>query len=312
MGKSNPLTVIEVASSQANLYLRDSTDAFRVREPYKPKARPFLKWAGGKQWMIPIADALLPADFLGTYYEPFVGGGALFFALAPEKTLLSDANEHLISSYRAVRDSPSKVITRLQKYPHSKEFFEKMRSTKPRTPYTVAARLIYLNKTAWNGLYRVSREGHFNVPFGRYENPSICNEDRLRAASKVLKGTRLRACAFESAVKSAGEGDLVYFDPPYITGHSNNGFHKYNAHLFDWSGQIRLAELSGRLRDSGVHVIVSNAHNEDLIRLYKHFYRYTVVRRSSIAGVTSSRGKAQEVLLSSFELFDMPGERVRG
>jgi DNA adenine methylase len=275
------------------------------REAYGPQTRPFLKWAGGKQWLVPLADALLPSDFEGRYYEPFLGGGALFFALAPRRATLSDANAELISSYVALRDDADRTIRELRSYPHEKHFFETLRERRPRAPYTRAARLIYLNRTAFNGLYRVSRAGQFNVPFGRYTRPTICNEKRLRAAARALRGVSLSASAFSTAVSRARRGDFVYFDPPYITGHTNNGFLKYNARLFSWPDQLKLAQRVSSLGEQGTRVAISNADHPAVLALYPSLYCYRVARRSAIGGGLDYRGTVQEVLLTNFPLFDM-------
>ena len=165
--------------------------------------RPFLKWTGGKQWLAAVAPALIGADVSARYFEPFVGGGSVFFALGVTRATLGDACEELIDAYRGVRDSPEKVIAALRTYPHDRAFFERIRRVDPRTPHTKAARLIYLNKTAFNGMYRVNLKGEFNVPFGRYVNPTICDSDRIRAAGQALAGVRLRAGDFEATTKTA-------------------------------------------------------------------------------------------------------------
>lgn len=275
-------------------------------EAFTPTARPFLKWAGGKQWLASIADRLLPPNFCGTYHEPFLGGGAIFFALSPSKSVLCDTNEELIATYQALRDDVDSVIALLRQYPHNLDFFQQIRRRKPRTPATVAARFIYLNKTAFNGLYRVNLKGEFNVPFGRYVNPSICQETRLREAAATLVEADLRCVDFEAAVADAGLGDLVYLDPPYITGHTNNGFLKYNAHLFSWEDQERLSRVAKDLQDRGVSVLVTNADHPAVSKLYQgSFRRYRAQRRSLIGGVGSVRSNVYETLLSSYPLSGM-------
>lgn len=197
------------------------------------------------------------------------------------------------------------MIHTLRRYPHDQTFFERIRRRKPRTPTTVAARFIYLNKTAFNGLYRVNLKGEFNVPFGRYVNPSICQEDRLRAAASALVGADLRCADFETAVADAGPGDFVYLDPPYITGHTNNGFLKYNAHLFSWNDQERLSCVASKLKDIGVSVLVTNADHPAVTDLYEGFFRYRAQRRSLIGGVGSVRDNVYETILSSYPLAGM-------
>jgi DNA adenine methylase len=263
-----------------------------------PSVRPFLKWTGGKQWLAAVAANVLPADFSGRYIEPFLGGGSLFFAVGRRRATLGDMNRELIDAYTAVRDCPEQVIAALSRYPHDREFFERIRRARPRTIHTKAARLIYLNKTAFNGMYRVNLQGEFNVPFGRYVNPTICDSDRIRAASRALRGVTLRVGDFEQTLKAAKAGDVVYLDPPYITGHRNNGFLKYNAPLFSWEDQLRLAELAVRLARRGVSVVVSNSDHSDVTALYEGFYHYGVTRNSLIGGQGSHRGQVREALLT--------------
>jgi DNA adenine methylase len=265
-------------------------------------ARPFLKWTGGKQWLAPVARQIAPHDLSGRYFEPFLGGGAVFFSLAPSRAVLADLNAELIACYESVRDGVDAVISELERYPYDREFFLKLRRSRPRSPTRIAARMIYLNKTAFNGMYRVNKRGEFNVPFGRYVNPTICQEDRLRRAAAALQQCELRPGDFAVATRSAERGDFVYFDPPYITGHQNNGFHKYNSQLFSWSDQVRLAQTAARLADRGVHVAVSNADHPSLRSLYQSFHATQVVRTSLINSDSGKRGLVPEAIYSSYSL----------
>lgn len=234
----------------------------------------------------------------------------MFFALSPSRAVLSDANAELIATCEALRDDVESVIRTLRRYPHDRTFFEQIRRRRPRTPATVAARFIYLNKTAFNGLYRVNLRGEFNVPFGRYANPSICQEERLRGAALALSGAVLLNDDFEVAVASARPGDFVYLDPPYVTGHNNNGFLKYNAPLFSWEDQRRLSAVARRLRNNGVFVLVTNADHAAVTDLYEDFFRYRVQRRSLIGGVGSVRSNVSEVLLSGHPLTAVGLEQI--
>jgi DNA adenine methylase len=277
---------------------------------WPPLSRPFLKWAGGKQWLVPMARHLLPATFEGTYYEPFVGGGALFFALRPKRAILGDINMDLITAYRTVRDDVESLIDILETYPHERTFYNNLRQTKPRDDIERSARFIYFNKTAYNGLYRVNLRGEFNVPFGKFINPSICQRDRLREASKSLKDRDLLCGDFSEALYNATVGDFVFLDPPYITGHTNNGFLKYNAPLFSWKDQERLSRAAKSLRERGVRVVISNAAHDEILRLYDGFFNYTVERSSRIGGPVETRRTIRESLLSSHALPGIPLENV--
>jgi DNA adenine methylase len=273
-------------------------------------ARPFLKWAGGKQWLAPYAASIIPPTSSGTYYEPFLGGGAMFFASARSKAVLSDANSELLTTYSVVRNAVEALITKLGSFPYTRRFYEEIRRRQPRTDLNRACRMIYLNKTAWNGLYRVNLDGQFNVPFGDYVNPGICQVERLRAASMALRSAALRDCDFEDAVAEAGPGDAVYFDPPYITGHTNNGFLKYNAPLFSWDDQRRLAEVAKDLAEREVHVVVSNAAHAHVRRLYRGFHCYSLQRSSRIAADSRLRGSTREVILCSVPIAGVPTRQV--
>ncbi len=232
----------------------------------------------------------------------------MYFALSPQPATLSDANGELISSYRAVRDDPRGVIKLLRGYPHVSSYFYKVRRWRPRSRAQVAARFIYLNRTCWNGLYRVNSNGEFNTPFGRRENPDIVDLDSLMRTSQMLRAATLLHCDFEKAARRAEAGDFVYFDPPYITGHQNNGFLMYNAHLFSWSDQERLAKTAVGLAQKGVFVLVTNSDHRQVLKLYKGFHHYRVRRPSLIAGLIASRGIRTEAVLSSYPLLGVKSE----
>jgi DNA adenine methylase len=260
-----------------------------------------LKWPGGKQWLAPLVTLLKPPRFAGTYYEPFLGAGALFFALAPDRAVLTDLNRDLILTYQTVASDVASVIEELDTYPYDARFYNALRKASPSTPLKRSSRFIYLNRTAFNGMFRVNSNGQFNVPFGRYVNPLVCPEDRLRSAAVLLEVADLLAADFASC-ETAQEGDWVYFDPPYTTGHQNNGFRKYNARLFSWDDQARLASLAQTLRDRGVHVLISNADHPAILDLYRSWSVVRVRRRTAVASSTDSRLMASEVLISTYRL----------
>jgi DNA adenine methylase len=271
--------------------------------------KPFLKWAGGKQWLSPLARYLAPEEF-SMYCEPFLGAGALFFALRPPQARLSDANAELVKAYGGVRGDVDDVISRLEAVPYDIETFKKMRISRPRLDATAAVRFIYLNRTAFNGIYRVNRKGEFNVPFGKYENPTICQPDRLRPAAKALQSAVLRSQDFEVAVQNADASWFVYFDPPYITGHLNNGFVKWNARIFNWDDQARLARVAAELSARGARVLISNADHPAVSDLYQNFHHLRVRRHSLVGGRAASRKDVSELLISSFPIIDrLPGVR---
>lgn len=265
-------------------------------------AEPFLKWAGGKRLLLPSIVPRLPKlDDGYRYFEPFLGGGAVFFMLRPTEALLSDINSELIQAYCAVRDSLEDVIEVLLTLKNTRDDFYRIRTWRPRSRARRAARFIYLNKTCFNGLYRENLAGHFNVPYGRHKyNTRYCDIAQLEAASHALQNCHLRTADFVTSVKSAKRGDLVYFDPPYITGHQNNGFVEYNAKVFSWPDQHRLLKLATRLVDRGVHVAISNGDHSSIRGLYadnQAFRIHTLTRKSTMASQAARRFSRTELLI---------------
>ena len=296
-------TELEFGEGFLSVRCGDPESKVRVRIAHASiRTRPFLKWAGGKQWLAPIAGALVPPGFVGRYFEPFLGGGALFFALQPRRAVLSDLNPDLITTYAALRDDVELLIDELSDYPHDRDFFFALRSRQPNVPVLAGARLIYLNKTAFNGMYRVNARGEFNVPFGSYRRPTICQQDRLRDAAKALCAAELRCADFSDATSAAQAGDFVFFDPPYVTGHHNNGFRKYNAQLFSWECQERLKEVIASLTEKQVTVAMTNADHPSLRSLFDSLHVTAVKRRSLINSSAASRGLVREALYTNFPL----------
>lgn len=264
-------------------------------------AKPFLKWAGGKRALITNILELFPANY-NKYYEPFLGGGAVFFAANPITAQLSDLNHDLITTYRQIKNHVHGVIDLLEKMEYGEEMYYQVRLECPKTNLERAARFIYLNRTCWNGLYRVNRAGKFNVPFGTYTNPRICDKENLLAVSKRLKKTRLRAVDFKLALTNAGDGDFVYLDPPYVTSHNNNGFIEYNKKIFSLHDQVRLAATMRELTRKGCRVLMSNANHAAIKKIYSGFYFLKAMRPSIISGTMEGRGRISELLISNYPI----------
>jgi len=260
--------------------------------------QPFLKWPGGKRWLADQIMRYFPTAFR-QYCEPFLGGGAIFFRLRPQSGVLVDKNEELIHAYLEVKEDVEGVIARLQELAISKEEFYCMRASRPISSTEKAVRLIYLNKTAFNGMYRVNRQGEFNVPFGCKPRTLVCDAQALRAASKALQGVKLLHADFEGVMEEARKGDLIYADPPYTTRHDNNGFRRYNESIFSWEDQERLAGAAARAVARGATVVVSNAHHNELRQLYGGFRCYELRRTSCISGKSQFRGSVKEYLFVS-------------
>jgi DNA adenine methylase len=262
--------------------------------------RPFLKWAGGKRQLLPSLLQNAPAN-PAHYFEPFVGGGALFFALRPKKAVLADVNQRLIRAYKGVRKSVDKVIRLLKSYPHDQEFFYSFREKNidEGTDAEIAAWFIYLNKTGFNGLYRVNRGNRFNVPFGRYANPTICDEPTLRACSAALVGADLRVEDFESVVEKAKAGDFVYLDPPYVPLSTTSSFTSYTSQGFGDAEQTRLRDTARRLKERGVRVLLSNSSAPSVRKLYADGFSITEVLATRLVNSkATARGAIVELLIT--------------
>jgi len=259
---------------------------------------PLLKWPGGKRGLLPQLLPLLP-ESPKRYFEPFVGGGAVFFALTPAVAVLTDTDPDLINCYVQVRDNPSGVIAILRRLKNSEEDYYRVRAARPRTASGKAARLIYLSTLAFNGIHRNNLNGEFNVPYGRKTHLSPYDPERLVAVSVALQAADIRCQDFEAAVADANKWDVVYLDPPYTVAHGNNGFLKYNAKIFSWQDQIRLARVAAQLAKRGCQVIVSNADHSSILKLYSSFKMVRVERHSRIAASVDYRRKITECIFHS-------------
>lgn len=269
------------------------------RRKQEDGGRPFIKWAGGKRSLVEQFRPHLPTSF-GRYYEPFVGSAALFFSLQPAKASLADTNERLIRTYVGLQNDVDAVIELLRTYPHDRDFFTELRS-KPidqGSDAEVAAWFIYLNKTGYNGLYRVNSKNRFNVPFGDYKRPNICDEARLRDCARRLKGVRLAVQDFEKSARRARKGDLVYFDPPYVPLSATSSFTSYTKHGFGDDAQRRLRDLALELKRRGAHVFVSNSSAPAVYELYGDGFELIEIRaRRSINSKGGGRGEITELLI---------------
>ncbi len=279
----------------------------RPAEMNELAAAPVLKWAGGKRALLGQYEPHFPITFRA-YHEPFVGGGAIFFHLRPrleQAVHLSDVNAELINLYRALRDQLPAVTKRLEEHRrrHSSDYYYKIRSVHPDKLDAIrrAARLLYLNKTCYNGLYRVNARGYFNVPLGRYTNPTILDRERLQAASAALQGVELRQEGFEQVLERAGEGDLVYFDPPYQPLTRTANFTSYTADSFAESDQARLAEVYRELDRRGVQVLLSNSDTPLVRELYQGFTLHEIQAPRFINSKASLRKAIGELLVSNLE-----------
>lgn len=273
--------------------------ALQTRRADAVRARPFLKWAGGKTQLLEPILTRFPQNF-GRYHEPFLGGGAVFFALEPQRGVLSDINGDLIDAYRCLRDDVDGVIAALRKHRPTEAHFYRVRAQNSDSMSEIqsAARTIYLNRTCFNGLYRVNRKGQFNVPYGRYDNPTICNDQNLRLVSEALQGVDINVASAFQVGRRARRGDMVYFDPPYDPVSSSASFTSYAKQPFGRDEQAHLAELFARLANRGVHVMLSNSNTRFIRQLYKGFRIHRVHARRAINSRADRRGTVAEVIIT--------------
>lgn len=266
-------------------------------------AHPWLKWVGSKRVLAPKILERLPRK-INTYWEPFVGGGAVFFALAAEKrfhrAVLLDANLELIRTYKAIRDDVESLIAELNngEYEYDQDVYYRIRAENPLflTEVACAARMIYLNRTCFNGLYRVNSKGGFNTPFGRYTNPTICNEENLRAVSAVLKDVELRHGDFRDI--RPRRGDAVYCDSPYWPLNVTSNFTSYSVDGFSGIDQKRLRNFAKDLVDQKIYVLLSNSDTPFTRELYEGFNVETVQAPRRVNSKSEKRGNVNELLIS--------------
>ncbi|MHB8793256.1 MAG: DNA adenine methylase [Thermoleophilia bacterium] len=275
----------------------DVTGNFNEKED---RASPFLKWAGGKRWFVANHQDLLPKKY-NNYFEPFLGSGSVFFFLNPDKAFLGDTNSALIETYDAIKTNWKLVFRYLKEHHenHSCEYYYQLRSLKLKSISTRAAQFIYLNRTCWNGLYRVNKNGLFNVPIGT-KTSVVFDNDCFEKISEILQKTKLYKDDFEKLINKSKKDDLIFADPPYTVRHNNNAFIKYNEKLFSWADQERLFYALTRAKKRGVKILGTNACHQSLISLYKDDFDIRVVSRNSlISSNPKTRTKYEELVITS-------------
>ena len=286
----------------------------RANVPFSSEPlEPFLKWPGGKRWAAEfIADIIRPL-LRGRYFEPFLGGGAVYFHLRPRSAILSDINGDLIGTYRTVRRAPHAILRALGALHVSKRDYYRVRRTVPRRRVDQAARFLYLNRTAFAGIYRLNKQGYFNVPYagGGRGTELLCGTDRLVLASRALRRAAIEKCDFQEQIDRAIAGDVVYCDPAYTVAHDRNCFVRYNEQNFSWADQERLAQAAIRAGRRGATVLVSNAHHPSVRQLYPDAV-VSLERTSRVSPDVQRRGPVRESLfILSREPYDPPVRRVR-
>jgi DNA adenine methylase len=269
-------------------------------------AGPFVKWAGGKGQLLSQLEPFFPRPgAYRRYFEPFLGGGAVYFHLQPSSAILTDLNEELITAYQVIRDDLDTLLVSLRKHQDSREYFYRVRDELPlerMTPVQRASRFIFLNKRGYNGLYRVNSKGKFNVPAGRYKTPPrIFDEDNLRAVSRLLRGADLTVRPYEQALASASSGDFVYLDPPYEPLSATAYFTSYTKDRFDEADQARLAELLHELDRRGARFLLNNHDTPRLRRMYAGFNIDVAIASRMINSRADKRGGVAELIVTNYE-----------
>ncbi len=264
------------------------------------KIKPFLRWAGGKTLLLDKIKEHFPKDF-NNYHEPFVGGGAVFFHLNPTgKVYLSDLNGDLINAYTQLRDNPNRIIRELENFVNEEEFYYNVRAWKPKGSIQKAVRFIYLNKAGFNGIYRVNRNGEYNVPYGRRKGIDLVERENLLLVSDRLQRAVLKEQDFGKSMAKVREGDLVFLDPPYTVAHENNGFIEYNQKIFSLRDQYRLAEWIRKINEIGAYYILTNAKHTAITEIYDIINTPRGIYRSStIGGNGAERKRVSEFIFSN-------------
>lgn len=270
------------------------------REITSFEQKPFLKWAGGKRWFVYNYPDIFPLKYK-TYIEPFLGSAAVFFHLKPKNAILADNNSELIDTYLAIRNNYVLIEEHLKRHHrlHCSDYYYKVRASRPRTPHTKAARFIYLNRTCWNGLYRVNLSGVFNVPKGTKDKVFI-DADDFAGIAKLLRRCKLHKNDFQKTIEKAKRNDFLFIDPPYTVKHDNNGFVKYNENLFKWEDQIRLRDCVIEAADRGVQVLMTNADHKSVRKLYRGYFEIRpAYRKSVLSGDAKYRGGVKELIITN-------------
>lgn len=269
----------------------------------KIKIKPFLRWVGGKSWLTKYIEEFLPSEF-NNYYEPFLGGGAIFFYLKSKgfiknKAYLSDSNGELINAYRVIKSNTSELIKILEKQKDSEDEYYLVRSQIFDNPIENAAKFIYLNRTSFNGIYRVNRQGKYNVPYGKRNLKTMYDFDHFYEISKMLEKTYLSQSDFKNRCRQIGVNDFVFLDPPYTVAHETTGFIQYNQALFSWKNQMQLAKIAQTLDDKNAYFVITNAYHQSIKDMYINCRQIPVTRYSTVGGVGAKRASYKELLITN-------------
>lgn len=265
--------------------------------------KPFLRWAGGKTWFTKYIASYLPKKF-DNYYEPFIGGGAIFFYLKSKgyiknKAFLSDSNPDLINTYKVLKSNPQELFSLLRTHIDNENDYYRIRNIEYKDPIEKAAQFLFLNKTSFNGIYRVNSNGKYNVPYGKRNLKSLYNYDHLISVSRALKNTHLSTQDFKKRCETISKNDFAFIDPPYTVAHENNGFIQYNQSIFSWNNQIELSKITKELNNKGAFFLITNAYHNCIKEIYTIGSKEKISRASTIGGIGAKRTKYKEIIITN-------------
>ena len=289
---------------KSKIKLVSKTSAYPKTEEI-PRTYPIVKWAGGKRQLLFEIQKNMP-NLYNRYFEPFIGGGAVFFEIQPKNAYISDTNEELVNLYSVVQNRPNDLIEDLCRHENSKEYFFKIRSVDRESEYKQwsevqrASRFIYLNRTCFNGLYRVNSKGEFNVPFGNYSTPKLVDAENILNCSQVLQKTEIKCADFSEILKYVKKDDFVYFDPPYVPLNDTSSFTSYTKEGFDIDMQFKLRDVCNELDSKGVKFLLSNSDTKIINELYLSYNIKKVFASRAINAKAAGRGKITEVLVRNY------------
>lgn len=269
------------------------------------RVKPFLRWAGGKNWLTKHIEAYLPGSF-DNYFEPFLGGGSIFFylkskGLIKNKAYLSDSNKELINTYKVIKSNPKDLILSLKTHIDNEEEYYKMRSMEFDNPIEQAAKFLFLNKTSFNGIYRVNQEGKYNVPYGKRNLKTLYDFEHIIEISELFDKTYFSTSDFKNKCRKVETNDFVFIDPPYTVAHENNGFVQYNQSIFSWKNQIQLSRLSKKLDEKNAHFLITNAYHQSIKEIYTNGIQIPISRSSTIGGKGAKRSQYKEILITNIK-----------
>jgi DNA adenine methylase len=263
------------------------------------QAKPLIRWAGGKRWLLKHLETMIDINKYNTYHEPFIGGGSVFFKFLPKNSFISDSNEWLIETYNSIKENPNEVIKYLEKFKKDKENYYKIRKINYSNQFKRSAQFIYLNQMSFNGIFRVNLSGKYNVPYGNREHYNFDYENII-SVSSALQNTQISHSEFSKTIDNVKKGDLVFLDPPYTITHNLNGFVQYNQKIFSLEDQYKLAEMIQEIKRKEAFYILTNAAHKKVKEIFDDTDTLLEISRASvIGGKGAKRGKYSEYLFTN-------------